>query len=70
MPIVRIIVCNVCGEKKEEDIQHSPNGNMSMGFKGWGSLKGKMNDETGETECFLCPRCLDEVTNFINGMGV
>ena len=37
------------------------------GWIGWGSIKGLKNPETGATEAFVCPDCLQKVAKILDG---
>jgi len=61
---IRTIKCDVAGCKEELKEE-----NFGNGFKGWGTVKGKYNPETGADEAHLCPKHLDLVFSIIENGG-
>lgn len=60
MSMLRSIYCSVrgCTHKYEE-------AKPGAGFPAWGSVQGRTDTETGETDFHLCPEHLDEVFKFL-----
>lgn len=61
----RVIGCDVegCKESRVEET-------FGMGWPDWGGiLKGKQNDETGETNFYLCPHHLNLTFQAVFRMG-
>ena len=60
--ILKTIICDFkgCGVKQTET-------KVNDGWKGWGSLKGKIDEETGSESVGLCPKHCDETYEFVTG---
>lgn len=61
MPMVRTIVCDVCGLEEAETV-------YGNGFNGWGAFQGIALD--GVDNPSLCPQHKAEVANFIDQLKV
>jgi len=62
MTILGTIYCNFkgCSEEKKET-------KVNEGWKGWGAVKGRLDEKTGSDSLGLCPKHCDEVYDFVTG---